>query len=269
MAKISDKAFFDYLVHEYNQPFNGWDFSYLQGRRTAVHTEKTWDYTDTVVTAMKQGYALLDMHTGGGEQLAQLLTLQPVSKVSATEGYAPNVLTARQHLEPLGVTVYEIHDESLPFESDSLDLIINRHGSYDPYEVQRVLKTDHLFITQQVGDQTNLRLHELLGSTKKQNYFYPGAEQQHTWNMDTALRGLKEVGWQILEHKETFFPTRFHDVGAIVYYLKAIPWEIPDFSVETYFDKLVEIHRIIRQNGFVDVLFHTFFIVARKETMKQ
>ncbi len=36
-----------------------------------------------------------------------------------------------------------------------------------------------------------------------------------------------------------------YDVGAIVYYLKAVPWEIPDFSVEKYFDKLQEIHKLI------------------------
>ncbi len=27
---------------------------------------------------------------------------------------------------------------------------------------------------------------------------------------------------------------RFFDIVAIVYYLKAIPWQIPDFSVEQY-----------------------------------
>ncbi len=55
-----------------------------------------------------------------------------------------------------------------------------------------------------------------------------------------------------------------YDVGAIVYYLKAVPWEILDFSVEKYFDKLQEIHKLIHSSKYVDVLFHQFFIVAQK-----
>jgi len=264
MAEINDTAFFDYLIAEYQRPFSGWDLAYLDGRRTESHGDLPWDYTDTVIVAMKQAHALLDMRTGGGEQLARFLAHQPVPEVYATEGYKPNVTIARQRLEALGVTVYEVRDEHLPFADDSLDLITNRHGSYDPREVLRVLKTGHLFITQQVGDQTNLRLHELLGRTQKGAYFYPGTEQKPTWNVDYALHELVGAGWQIVEQKEAFISTRFHDVGAIVYYLKAIPWEVPDFSVEKYFDRLVEIHHLIQRDGYVDVPFHMFFIVARK-----
>jgi hypothetical protein len=33
----------------------------------------------------------------------------------------------------------------------------------------------------------------------------------------------------VLEQKEEFPVSRFFDIGAIVYYLMAIPWQIPDF----------------------------------------
>ena len=57
---------------------------------------------------------------------------------------------------------------------------------------------------------------------------------------------------------------RFYDIGAIVYQLKAIPWQIPDFSVERYFEQLKSIHEKIRQDGYVDVFEHRFFIIAEK-----
>lgn len=41
-------------------------------------------------------------------------------------------------------------------------------------------------------------------------------------------------------------------------------WDMPYFSVEKYFDKLVEIDELIERDGFVDVLFQQFFVVARK-----
>lgn len=264
MTEISDKAFFDYLMAEYNQPISGWDLSYLKGRRTDIYTEPTWNYAETVIAAMTQAHSMLDMRTGGGERLVQFLTRQPMLEVYATEGYLPNVAIARQRLEPLSVIVYEVQDEHLSLADNSLDLVINRHGSYDAHEVWRVLKPGHLFITQQVGDQTNLRLHELLGRTGKDMIVHFGAKEKSAWNLDIATHELEEAVMQIIERKEDFFVSRFHDVGAIAYYLKAVPWEVHDFSVEKYFDKLVDIHHLIQREGYVDVLFHSFFVVAQK-----
>lgn len=253
---INNKELFDYLISEYNHPFSGWDMSYLNERRVHGASYKhLWDYTATVLVAMKQAHSMLDMGTGGGERLASFAAQQPLPEQTyATEAYAPNIAVARQRLAPLGVTVYKVHDDNhLPFADNSFDLIINRHASYAPYEVSRILKPGCQFITQQVGDQTNRRLHELLGHV-----------EQHVWNLDYAIRELQSAGWRIIIQQEEFFPTRYYDVGAIVYYLKAIPWEIPDFSVEKYFDKLIEIHALIQREGYVDVPFHQFFIVAQK-----
>jgi len=49
-----------------------------------------------------------------------------------------------------------------------------------------------------------------------------------------------------------------------VYYLKAVSWEIPDFSVEKYFGRLVAMHHMIDQDGYLDIPFHQFLIVAKK-----
>jgi len=264
--EMTGKEFYDYLVSEYNQPFSGWDFSYLKDRQVDVTAHALWDYTATVLAAMREAVSMLDMGTGGGERLASFAALQSLpASTCATEGYAPNVPVARQRLAPLGVTVCAIDDDDhLPFADEQFDLIINRHASYAPGEVLRILKPGQRFITQQVGDQTNRRLHELLDYAPKAT-FYPGAEQKHAWNLDYAVHELQEAGWRIIERQEELYPTRYYDVGAIVYYLKAIPWEIPEFSVAKYFDKLLEVDRLIKCEGYVDVLFHRFFIVARKE----
>ncbi|GCE09672.1 class I SAM-dependent methyltransferase [Dictyobacter aurantiacus] len=255
MGEKADQALFDFLIEEYNHPFNGWDFSYLNGRMTSIRTNPAWDYTHIVTAAMKQAHILLDMHTGGGEKLAQLLAHQPVPEVYATELYAPNIIAARQRLTPLGVTVYTAPDGRLPFSDQTLDLVINRHGSYTPSEVLRILKPGQMFITQQVGDQTNARLHELLGRHK---------QVEHPWNIDYAARQMEEAGGHVVERKEELFMTRFQDVGAIVYYLKAVPWEVPDFSIEKYWHQLVDIHHLLQQQGSVDIPFHSFLLIVQK-----
>jgi len=86
-----------------------------------------------------------------------------------------------------------------------------------------------------------------------------------TWSLEYAVKQLQDAGWNIVEQKEDHPITRFFDVGAIVYYLKAVPWQIPDFSVEGYFDKLEQIHNQIERQGHIDFHSHRFLIVAKKE----
>ena len=265
MATSNSNPFFNKLIAEYHHPFNGWDFSYLNGRRVDIHQQHRWDYARIVTSAMKEAQSMLDMRTGGGERLAQYLDIQLVPEVYATEGYAPNVGAARERLVPFGVTVYEVQDDRLPLSDASLDLIINRHGSYNASEVQRVLKPGKYFITQQVGDQTNHRLHELLGYIQEQeHHVHPGADDRAAWNLAYAVHELEAGGWQIQEQQEEFYPIRYYDVGAIVYYLKAVPWVVPGFTVERFFDQLVEIRDLIEREGFLDVLFHQFLVVAQR-----
>jgi len=251
---MQEKELYDYLISEYQQPFSGWDFSYLNGRRDSIRPEATWDYTSLVrdaIHGVKDG--LLDMDTGGGEFLRSLQPLPP--HTVATEAYLPNVPVAKQNLESLGVRVITPEsDDHLPIPDASFDLVINRHGAFSSSEIARILRAGRRFITQQVGGQTNARLHELL----------EGKTKQGDWHLEKVASQLKSAGMDILEQHEAFPITRYQDVGAIVYYLKAVSWEIPDFSVEKYFDRLVAMHHMIDQDGYLDIPFHQFLIVAKK-----
>jgi len=101
--------------------------------------------------------SLLDMGAGGGEFLASLMPL-PIH-TCATEGYEPNVSVARTLLQPLGVKVFRYEDDdNLPFDDEEFELIINRHESYSPKEVFRLLKPGGYFITQQVGVKNDSKL---------------------------------------------------------------------------------------------------------------
>ncbi len=236
----------------------------LAGRRITIRQPDTWDYTAAVVSAINGARSMLDMATGGGEFLASLPSRPPAT--CATEGHAPNILAARLRLEPPGVKVYDVSDDAqLPFADGRFDLVTNRHGAFRQPEVWRVLTPGGLFITQQVGSQTNRDLHELLEDTSPSTYSNPATSRTGDWNLAGAVHDLEAVGFRILEQREEFPITRYFDVGAIVYYLKAIPWEIPDFSVDAYFSKLMAIHRRIQSEGYVDILFHQFFIQAQKD----
>jgi len=179
---------------------------------------------------------------------------------SATEGYEPNISIARNLLEPLGVTVFHYHyDDDLPFDDEKFELIINRHESYSPIEVFRLLKPGGIFITQQVGVKNDSKLRFIL--TNKEDL-----ENNIEWKFENVVKELELAGFQITESQENITPTRIYDVGAIVYYFKAIPWELPSFSVEKYYGKLVEIHNHIIKHGYLDLdgNNHRFLIRAKK-----
>src|SRR6478736_3023674 len=186
-----------------------------------------WSYGSEAFRLIQDSNAALDMGTGGGEFLS---LLQPFPHVMyATEGYKPNVPIAKKRLEPLGVKVVErTEDENLPFKDDTFDLILNQHESFCASEVHRILSTQGTFFTQQVGGLDCSRINECIGAPIN-----------------------KEFSVQ-----------RFYDIGALVFYLKAIPWQVPNFDVETYIEGLYNIHGIIQSKGFFDVKQHRFIIRA-------
>ncbi len=231
---------FESLVREAErQPFSGWDFSYIAKR----YSEQTlsWDYRSIVQVRMKGVGSMLDLGTGGGEFLASLGPLPAAT--FATEAYQPNVAVARRRLEPLGVKVVQIErEDDLKLPSRFFDLVVDRHESFDAEEVSRVLKPGQPFITQQVGPQNNKEIRELFG-----------AAGETSWTIETGSSELRKAGFRIHHAKDELGKAAFTDVGALVYYLKAIPWEVPGFSVERHKRLLREVHARIQAEGKFEV----------------
>ena len=50
---------------EEQKPFQGWDFSYLDGRM--IEGQTPWSYSRRAAELMKQVKAVIDLGTGGGE----------------------------------------------------------------------------------------------------------------------------------------------------------------------------------------------------------
>jgi SAM-dependent methyltransferase len=251
---IRNKALFDKLIREsWDQEFSGWDFVYLS--RRMLQAEPSWNYRERVLEKIPAAGSLLDLDTGGGEFLS---SLQPLPRRTvATEAYPPNVPIAKSRLTPLGVTVVDMPATGrLPFEDNSFDLITNRHGDINPPEISRILKPGQRFLTQQVGGRNNIRLNQLLQD--KVEFRDSG------WMLEEAARRLETCGLRILDAREEYPKVEFTDIGAVVYYLKAIPWQVDGFSIETYYDRLGSIHNIIVEEGKLESVSHRFYIEARK-----
>jgi SAM-dependent methyltransferase len=243
---------FESLIQEANDhPFSGWDFSYLRGRWQ--EEEPSWNYDQLVYQRTRQVNSLLDMGTGGGEFLASLAPLPPLTY--ATESWLPNIPIARQRLESLNVHVLTLHsDDAVSMVDESIELVINRHESFDASEVYRILKPGGSFITQQVGPRDNIQLNEWI----------TGQIPYITWTLEDETQKLVDAGLQIVNAQETFPETRFYDIGAVVYYLKVISWQIEGFTVDTYLEALYQLHQTIVNNGFIRVQSHRYLIEVMK-----
>ncbi len=250
---MAKKPTFDDLVRDaLAAPFAGWDFSWLGGRKTEL--KLPWDYAAKVRARMQGISTMLDMGTGGGEVLAALAPFP--RRACATETYGPNVPVARQRLEPLGVTVYDTardpDNQDLPFGDDEFDLVISRHEAYVPDEVARILKAGGCFITQQCGGYGGVDLIE----------YFKGKIEPMDWTAAVAARQLKEAGFTIVNSQEVYPEYSFFDIGAVVYYLKTIPWMLEDFTVEKYRDRLLAMHEHIQEHGSFTVRDQRFLVEA-------
>ncbi|MFE8701375.1 class I SAM-dependent methyltransferase [Cytobacillus sp. FJAT-54145] len=249
---LDDKDFLNYIKAA-EQSFTGWDFSYVTGTGRIQEQLLTWSYGSIVIPHVSKAQSVLDMGTGGGEFISKLAPF--TNSICATEAYKPNVPIARKRLEPLGVKVIEIEeDNKLPFDTGQFDLIINRHEAYSPSEVRRLLTREGIFITQQVGGLDCVEINEQLGAPSNQEFAH--------WKLDWAVNELKQHDFNITLEKEEFPVQRFYDIGALVYYLNAIPWQVPDFDVDRYLGKLYKIHQMIQTKGYFDVKQHRFMIKA-------
>ncbi len=253
MDIIHPKRYQQLIEEAQEAAFSGWDFSWLEGRM--IQPEPEWDYHALVKTQMKGITSLLDMGTGGGEFLASLAPLPP--DTHATEAYPPNQTLAQKRLAPLGVQVHWIDEgQQLPFGSSYFDLVISRHESYDPQDVFRILKPGGMFITQQVGGLDNLELNQVL----EDQLSFPFT----SWCLTEAFTGLYENGFRILRAEKATLPSIFKDIGAVVYYLKAIPWQVEGFITTTHAAGLIKIHNLIESQGGFKATAHRFLIVAQK-----
>jgi hypothetical protein len=134
---------------------------------------------------------------------------------------------------------------------------MDRHEAYIATEVQRVLKPRGIFITQQVGDGNNDELRTCLQGEKEKTVPW-------SWNLKKAVTELEAAGFEPEDQQAETSKSRFFDIGAIVYYLKAVPWEVPGFSSEGYNEKLRELDRTIRLEGFFEVTTARFYVIAVK-----
>src|SRR5947207_4665362 len=235
-------------------PVEGWNFGWLQGR--AREERPPWNYEDLVREAASRADRLLDIDTGGGESLSRLAPTR--TRVVATEGHPPNVPVAADRLRPHGFSVVAArsapdnvdqagttladHRSALPVRSSAFDLVVDRHSSYWPSEVRRVLAERGRLLTQQprqAGGE-GVSWEELFGRP-------PHPHGRFT--LAFAVGQLERAGFEIERGEAADTPMTFRDLAGVVFYLRMVPWAVEGFDPVEDRDVLVGISRRIAVEG--------------------
>lgn len=207
------------------------------------------------------------MGTGGGEWLAGLCYRPP--RTVATESWPPNVGVAKARLNPLGISVTRVepapdnvehasHETRgrLPFPAESFTLVSNRHESFVASEVARVLRTGGTFVTQQVGGD--------YGDFHATLELPPPDAPDRPWDLRFALEQVEAAGLRAAASGEGVEVTTFADVGALAWYLKAIPWTVDGCAIDSHRARLEQLHERIRATGPISMRLPAFWLEAQK-----
>ncbi len=254
---------FESLIAEaLDAPFEGWGFDWLRGR-TRIEPAP-WSYPREVARLARNAETMLDMGTGGGEVLARLPARAPFTV--ATEGWAPNVGVAANRLRPFGIPV--VHYEGapdnigqdastpgrLPFDAETFDLVTNRHESFEARDVARVLRPHGTFVTQQIDSRAFDDIYDALELTP------PGAPE--SW-LPLAEQQTRTAGLTALASHAGAERIFFNDVGALVYYLKAVTWAVLGFDVDDCRPALERLHERLQTEPLL-VRQRRFLLIATK-----
>jgi SAM-dependent methyltransferase len=256
MVNTDQQKLIESWRREERHPFIGWDFSYLESSGRMIEEQAPWSYTTRAAELLRRSAAVLDMGTGGGERLLALRGHWP-KKVVATEDYPPNFALATERLAPLGVTVVRAELSNyapMPFSDAEFDLVLNRHSGFNCHEVARMLAPGGTFYTQQVDGLWAHDLQAVFGARPK-------------WPEATLVCNgpkLEAVGLTLLRGEAWAGKLIFTDVGAIVYYLRAVPWMVSEFSVDTHLEGLLRLQDRLDNGGNLVFAARKYLIEARK-----
>ena len=238
-----------------------WGAGFLAGRYLPAPTH--WTYADIVRPYLDGASALLDMGTGEGGALRDLRPLP--TRTVAYEAWLPTVPAAIATLRPIGVPLVVCDaapdntdpapsdQVGLPFVDGAFDLVLNRHESFESREIRRLLRPGGWFVTQQVGADDERSLCELLGLEA----------DRATWDLRTARSQVEAGGLEVIAGDEDRGHNQFTDVGALLAYVRTVPWAVPELDLDQLRPRLRTLHDECVRAGSVRTSRHRFWLAAR------
>ncbi len=234
----------------------GWDFSRVQDDRDPV----PWDYADVVRRYLQPSSHVLDIGTGEGKRF---LALAPHFGAGVGIDADPTMIqVARQNTPPSlvdKVSFEVVRAEALGFPDAAYDVVLNRHASVYVEEIVRVLRSDGIFITQQVGRRNTQNILAAFG-------WGPESYGEGWWQeMPTLVEQFQQNGCAIIARAEYDVRYWFRDVESLIFWLQSVP--LPeDFNIEKHWRQVAQIITEYRTPKGIETNEHRELLIVQKRS---
>ncbi len=233
---------------------NGWDFSQVQVTTEAV----AWNFYEEVLKRGRSSDILLDIGTGGGENLLNIASsFHSLVGIDVSSGMMETARANLNHSNVSNVSLTQMSSEKLTFPTESFDLITSCHAPFSAREVVNVLKKGGLFLTQQVSEFDKLNLKAAFG--RGQSF----GEKEGSLK-ERYINELEEAGFSDVQSTEYNATEYYHRPEDLIFLLTHTPI-IPEFGErENDFDILSAFIQENKTEIGIRTNAKRFMIVAQK-----
>lgn len=198
---------------------NGWDFSNLR----CISEGANWDFYEEVVNRCRNTDILLDIGTGGGENVLKISPfLHFVIGIDLSKGMLETAESNLKKTYKSNVRFFQMSSEDLQFPTGFFDIITSRHAPFSSKEVLRVLNSGGFFLTQQVSESDKLNIKKAFGRGQSFN-------QKDGKLKESYIRELREAGFTSIQSYEYDAIEYYQRPEDLIFLLKHTP-TIPNFG---------------------------------------
>lgn len=232
MNELEYKNFYDKVGR-----LNGWDFSKVKGETVG----DSWDFYGEVKERCKSSRILLDVGTGGGENVLNIAS--SAKSLIGIDNSNGMIEKAHSNLRKSGVQNVEflqMDSEVLTFPHAYFDIVSSCHAPFAATELAKVMKKGALFLTQQVSEHDKLNLKEAFG--RGQCF----GERDGTLK-EKYMGELSSAGFELVQVREYNITDYYSSPEDLIFLLKHTPI-IPRFGEEE--EDFAILQKFIDANSF-------------------
>ncbi|SFL99340.1 Methyltransferase domain-containing protein [Gracilibacillus orientalis] len=233
---------------------NGWNFSNIKCSSEGVK----WDFYEEVIKRCKKTDVLLDIGTGGGENILRIsFSLFFLIGIDLSSGMLETAVSNLKNSNVSNVKFFQMSSYDLHFPSGFFDVVSSCHAPLSSTEVYKVLKSGGWFLTQQVSEADKLNIKNAFGRGQAYDKTDGALKEKY-------ISELKEVGFSKIQSFEYDAIDYFERPEDLIFLLTNTPI-IPNFGEDKKdFEILNEFIEKNRNVKGIQTNSKRFLIIAKK-----